>query len=521
MTGDELGRAPIRPEAPAGEDIRDQDIFLNLQSEMNRSQTVTSGASTVVDWTAIRKMASSILETKSKDLLVGAYLSVALARTNGPAGAVEGIAVLNGMVADHWDGLFPPLARIRARRNAFTWWMAQMQEILPALTSPALTPDEMERGKKGIRELNGTLGEKDPDGPSLSPLYPFIEGLPVSLPAAPPPPAPEPSAASSPAPSSSSSSNSGASSPAPNAVSIPEEGDPVLVLEQISPALLALSDRLFEADPGDSRSLALSRMILWEGIRELPASEGGTTRIPAPPPHILSALEAQLGSGSEEGALRFLLGLQSEYPFWFDLSFRAGSLLEGRGPEGAGGAESLRGALRSLVARLPGIETLSFSGGDLPFLSPEGRSWIAKGSGGGEGEEEGEGKGKGSALLSKVRSALADGRVFDGCTLFEEIRRKEASPRGRFLLNLEFLGLVEPMGREFPVLALSQALLEEIEKNRLDLWEPSLAARAYPTIIGIFQTNGDEALRLRAMELSVRLAALDIAGSVKLFQNAR
>ena len=515
MTGADLGRCPIRPDAPAGDDIRDQDVFIDLQAEMNRSQSVTSGASTVIDWPSIKKKAASILESQSKDLLVAAYLSVALARTEGPPGALEGISVLNAMVAEHWEALFPPVSRLRARRNALSWWMAQMQEILPTLFSPELTPENLAQGVREIRELNATLGEKDPDGPSLAPLYPLVEGLPVSFPTAPPPSSESTGAASSTPSAATSSASSG------TPVSIPEEGDPVEVLETISPTLMALCERLLDADLGDARSLALSRTILWEGIRELPENEDGMTKIPPPPPHVLAALEAQLGSGSEENALRFLLGLQSEYPFWLDLSYRAGTLLETRGLGGAGGAEALRGALRTLAARLPGIKHLSFSGGDLPFLSPEGRAWIAQGKVSAETDDAGGGSSKSNPALSKVRTAVSQGRIFEACDLFEEIRRKEPSFRGRFLLNLEFLTAVEPMGREFPILALANLLLEEIERFHLDLWEPELAVRALPLLCGIFQSSGDETLRRRADEISVRLAALDIAGAVRAFQNAR
>jgi len=522
MTGAELGRSPIRPDAPAGEDIRDQDIFLDLQAEMNRSQSITSGASTVTDWANVQKMATSILESKSKDLLVAAYLSVALARKNGPPGAMEGIALLNAMVAEHWEGLFPPIGRIRARRNAFSWWMTQMQELLPSLSSPELSPEAMETGVKEIRELNSTLGDKDPEGPSLSALYPLLQGLPVALPAAPAKPAsPDSSSAASPSPASSASSGSAKESSSGNSFSIPEEGDPVLALEQISPALLSIAERLQDADPEDGRAHFLSRMILWEGIREMPHSEGGTTRIPAPPPHILSALEAQSGSGPEEDFLRFLLSRQADSPFWFDLSFQAGRILESRGPNGAGGAQALRGALRALIARLPGIESLSFSGGEVPFLSDEGRAWVAQGSASGESGEGDSGAKKSTGALSKVRAALSDGRLFDACDLFEEIRRKEPSPRGRFLLNLELLSAVEQMGREFPVLSLANVILEDIERFRLDLWEPALAAKALPVLCGIFQSIGDEALRRRAEELSVRLASLDMTGAVRAFQNVR
>ena len=292
MTGADLGRSPIRPEAPAGDDVRDQDVFVDLQAEMNRSQTVTSGASAVVDWSNIRKISASILESRSKDLLVAAYFSVAMAKTEGPAGAVEGISLLNAMVAEHWEALFPPISRLRARRTALSWWMTQMQEILPALSSPPLSPEVMAQGVREIRELNAALGEKDPDGPSLSPLYPLVEGLPVTLPETPP---------LSPSESTGTPARAPSSAPSPdrpeNTLSISQEGDPLTTLEEISPALLSLADRLLEADPEDSRSHVLSRLILWEGIREMPSNEEGMTRIPAPPPHVLSALETLLEGG--------------------------------------------------------------------------------------------------------------------------------------------------------------------------------------------------------------------------------
>ena len=516
MTGADLGRSPIRPEAPAGDDVRDQDVFVDLQAEMNRSQTVTSGASAVVDWSNIRKISASILESRSKDLLVAAYFSVAMAKTEGPAGAVEGISLLNAMVAEHWEALFPPISRLRARRTALSWWMTQMQEILPALSSPPLSPEVMAQGVREIRELNAALGEKDPDGPSLSPLYPLVEGLPVTLPEAPPPAPSESGGTPATAPS---------SAPSPDGpektLVISQAGDPLTTLEEISPALLSLADRLLEADPEDSRSHVLSRLILWEGIREMPSNEGGMTRIPAPPPHVLSALETQLESGTEDDALRFLLGRQAEFPFWLDLSFRAGKILEGRGPNGSGGAEALRGALRTLVARLPGIERLSFSGGERPFLSEEGRAWIAQGTMSAETDEADDGSPRSNPALSAVRSAISAGKIFEACDLFEEIRRKEPSPRGRFLLNLEFLSTVEQMGREIPVLSLANVLFEEIERVDLALWEPALAARAYPILYRIYWSSGDETLRGRAEELAVRLSALDISGATRLFQNAR
>ena len=511
MTGSGIGSAPIRPEAPAGEDVRDQEVFLDLQAEVNRSQSVSSGSSAVVDWNRVSQMATAILTGKSKDLLVAAYLSVAMARTEGTTGVVEGLAVMNGMVKEHWDALFPPIGRLRARRNALSWWLDQMQEILPTLSGPPLSPEDFERGGLELRELNAILGEKDPDAPTLSPLYGLLEALPVSLPEAPPETKPVAQIAE-PSPS---------ESPAGMRFPVPGEGDPAEILEQISPVLLDLAERLSDADPGDSRSIYLSRMVLWEGIQEIPENDNTRTRIPPPAPHLLSTLETLTVSGAEEDRLHFLLSHQTESPFWFELSYLAGAILEARGAGGAGGAEALRGTLRSLCARLPGIERLSFAGGEIAFLSEEGRSWLfPKVSGKEEAQSDG-GSGWALSLLAPVRAAISEGRLSDACDRFEEIRRKEPTIRGRFLLNLELLSAVERMGRDFPVISLALVLLEDLERVRLDLWEPGLAARALPLIAGVLASSPDETYRRKAENLSARLATFDIPGALRVHLGGR
>lgn len=507
MKGTELGKTPIREEAPAGEDVREKDDFLALQSEVNRGQSVSSGASAVVDWAKVRAKAETILQEKSKDLLVAAYFAAAAARLEGPAGVAEGLSLMNGLVQGYWESLFPPVGRLRARRNALSWWIDRMQEILPGLTGPPLALETRDRCVRDLRELNGILGERDPKAPSLTPLYGLVEGLPVFLPDAPHEPEGPAEPGASPA----------ASGPSAGVFSIPEGGDPLEILDRIGPALQTLADRISETAPGDSRAIFLSRTVLWEGIRELPDSEGGVTRIPAPPSHLLSALDSLTASGSPEDLLGFLLVRQADAPFWFELSYRAGRILEERGPAGAGGVEALRGTLRALLARLPGLGSLSFSGGEIAFLSEEGRAWLSPG----KAAEGGEGTDKTPALPASVRTALADGRIGEASERFEEIRRKELSPRGRFLLNLEFLGAAERMGRDFPVLSLALVLLEDLERFRLDFWEPALAARALPLICGVLSQSGDETFRRRGEALSGRLAALDLPGALRAFQGGR
>ena len=84
----ELGRTPISEALPAGQDIRTDPAFEALSGEIEKlSSPAMSGA---LDWNKVLNLATTILREKSKDLLVAAYLSVALLKTEGLAGLAAG-----------------------------------------------------------------------------------------------------------------------------------------------------------------------------------------------------------------------------------------------------------------------------------------------------------------------------------------------------------------------------------------------------------------------------------------------
>jgi type VI secretion system protein VasJ len=179
-----LGKKAIPGELPSGREVRELEGFLALQAEIDRSQSIS--ASGAVDWKKVQKLSEDLLDREGKDLLVACYLSVALTRTGGPPGFLAGLQVISDLVEGYWETLFPPLKRMRGRRNAISWWIEQQKEILPKLESPPLSPQEMAEGREVARRLNRTLGDKDPEGPLLSPVISLLESLPVMEPEAPP-----------------------------------------------------------------------------------------------------------------------------------------------------------------------------------------------------------------------------------------------------------------------------------------------------------------------------------------------
>ena len=66
-------------------------------------------------------MSTSLLTAKGKDILVACYLAGGLLQTRGLPGLHDGARILADLLETYWDQLYPPLARLRARRNAVQW----------------------------------------------------------------------------------------------------------------------------------------------------------------------------------------------------------------------------------------------------------------------------------------------------------------------------------------------------------------------------------------------------------------
>jgi len=113
-----IGSSAVSAEKPCGENIRYETEFEQLEAELSKQESLNAET---VDWQVVARLSSAIIQNSSKDLLVGSYLCYALMVNEGYTGLAVGLKVLSEMVDSYWDGLFPPLKRLRARQTAFTW----------------------------------------------------------------------------------------------------------------------------------------------------------------------------------------------------------------------------------------------------------------------------------------------------------------------------------------------------------------------------------------------------------------
>ena len=160
-SGTTRGLNPIPGDAPAGVAATYEPAFEELAAEIAKLDSLSGDDP--VRWPRVVELGTRILLETSKDLQAAAYRAMGLFHTQGYAGLEDGLTVLRDMLKTYWDGLFPPLKRMRGRKQALEWLadrgVAFLESTPPADAGPlALCIERMQ-------ELDSLGRELFPDGP--------------------------------------------------------------------------------------------------------------------------------------------------------------------------------------------------------------------------------------------------------------------------------------------------------------------------------------------------------------------
>ena len=128
----DIARLPVSDKSPAGENIRLEPLFEQIEAEIAKLDSLTND--TPVEWDLMVQWCRDILKNESKDILVACYLSRALCESNLLQGLVTG-ALINILIAQtFWDNGFPPKKRARGRAAAYNWWIEQCAPLIEKVT---------------------------------------------------------------------------------------------------------------------------------------------------------------------------------------------------------------------------------------------------------------------------------------------------------------------------------------------------------------------------------------------------
>ena len=110
--------APISDDMPQGSDVRadrsptsDYYVIKDARNNARAAERSAMFGDVEVDlytpWVTVSELATKILSSQSKDLEVATWYLESLVRLSGVSGLRDGMKLINQLVNDHWDGLFP------------------------------------------------------------------------------------------------------------------------------------------------------------------------------------------------------------------------------------------------------------------------------------------------------------------------------------------------------------------------------------------------------------------------------
>lgn len=195
--------APISDAKPGGDNASYDPDYDAIRTEVAKLDSPIGGD---IDWASVARGGQAMLTGKSKDLLIASYMAYGLLETKKLEGLAVGLAVLEGLLDQYWETMFPPLKRKRGRGNALGWLIGRLEIALPTLEVSAADRPAFDLVVAGYKAMGATAREKLEDhAPAMRSVSDALQRIDLKLPKAasaptPPPPAPAPPAAAPPAP---------------------------------------------------------------------------------------------------------------------------------------------------------------------------------------------------------------------------------------------------------------------------------------------------------------------------------
>jgi len=515
-----IGSDPVSDALPCGENARYDTQFEQLEAELAKQESLTSAT---VDWNKVVQLSSDIIKTKSKDILVGSYLCYGLLLQEGYSGLAVGLKILNDMAAQHWDCLFPPAKRMRARQTAYVW-LAEKAAIIVAQKNPK--SDEFSAviaAADLLKQLDNTLVERMADqAPLLTELSRPLrnyrqmaqaeldkkqqqvekQSQPSEEPAAartsetsaPPPDEPVvQKTAAAPAPTPAAAKPSPSAAMQPIAEGSPEsENDSKKVLRQIQAASRDVASFWASQKLSDPRAYRLSRVAAWMVVENAPPAIEGVTQVLPPAAERLKFFDAKMEKSEFAVVLGELEKTIARAPFWLDGHFMVVKVLRSLGAEYEPAAQTVIRETAHFLNRLPELTELSFSD-NTPFASDQTRLWLnaevlgSAGGGNEKGAAESDGGEPWSIGLKEAGRKAAAGNTEEAIEVMRNGLLQAAQMRDKMYWRCSLAELLLQIGDAASASGILEQLAAQQDEDHLLHWEPRLLAYTYNLLFQSYQ----------------------------------
>ena len=506
-----------------------------------------------VQWRTIAQQGSAILNSKSKDLAIACYVSVAWFVTEGTAGLASGLEVISWLLND-WEGIFPEKKRLRGRIAALQWLAGQLERELGTRKIPkgdsVFAMRSVENLEKIGEKLNSLLGSDAPNfavsirllkaaaNAGMKDVASRTDGLNTDDTAH---PINHRDASDDESSIASSTNGSGTVSAKSNsALSIATPSDVPKVLRNVQDMLRQAAAVILAQKIEDVRAYRYIRIAAWLNIDSAPPAQNGVTSLRPVSSDVLAKSRSYLSSGDYRNLLIEVENSIARAPFWIDghlMSFRA---LHALGTSSYAARDFVAREVGRFVERFPGIVELKFND-ETPFVSSEARTWLdqeVKATLGGDSKTT-----VVPALptatvastqvaqdfddpLKEVQELVSQGKFKEGMQKFSALQARTAPGRQKFLLQLKQARMCIEQQRADLALPQLEALEVEITQRHLDEWEPEITKDVLQLLLLCYERLGEVRKKLgtkkgdKIQEFYARLCRLDLACAMEMNDRA-
>jgi type VI secretion system protein VasJ len=546
-------------DAPYGEDIKYDETYMDLRAEIQKLTAMSSKEGSI-DYKAVRAWSVELLSTKAKDLTVMGYLTMALFILEGYPGLADGLKIVRTFVTDHWEGVFPPAKRARARSAAFEWLVNRLGPLVEDRPAAEADADVLEEVRESAQTIHETIRERlGHQAPTFSDVITAVKSRLEEVAAAAPSPEPSPEAATEqaaagaateagvgseegspappqPAPAPEPAPAQQATAPAaerPRAAAAPAPPAPPsdASLSDLRSHVMVLARSLREADPLSPTPYRMLRSLKWDNLQGPPPADpggSGKTRVPPPRPQQRMALDSMLQGQRWHDLVQAAEGAFQEGTgtFWLDLHRYTAMALEKLGASDSRAARAVKEDTAKLIEMYPNLPGLKFQD-DSPFAADATREWLEEiGSGPGLSAmlappAAAAGEAAGSTLevsdLEQAAELFAKKKPAAALALLQGGVDRAVNKQGRFRTRLEIAraclqGNQPAWGR-----TILEDLRSQLEGITLPEWEPELAVQVYQ-LAGLCyarlakdrKTEDRETVRELLEDVKARLFRLDM-----------
>lgn len=526
----EIFAAPIPGNLPSGRDVSaDDPAFDDIVSEIEKLSAISGGQP---DWRDIVEKSSSLLKTKSKDVRLLVYSTIARLHVSGIDGLAESFAIALRVATVHWETMSPspknPAARPGTLARLFDWMNELAIPLLVPLEPTVASGDAFRAAQEFYDDLDSLLSERlaaaysSTAGSRLrSLLRDKVRGIPEEIVETPATPSPTETTASPTSPTSERQASSESAMSAPEIPSIGSAADVMDALQALRSGILEAAKHLRKADPANAWAYRLHRTAIWLRIQTAPeAVSGKQTRLPSPGER-RKALDAKLAGEQWLDLLNTAEELSGQFMYWLDLHRYVATAMDRLGATFLDARATVGREVVGFLQRFPAVLSLTFNDGT-PFADSATQMWFEAelpkygGGGGGAGSQAASAEDEEAARrFGEAKEMVAGGKLAEGLSLASQLAARAADARTRFrgrlvVGELALLASKPEVGR--PIL---EQLVQEISNRQLEDWEPALCASALSTLLATYRAMGLDFDRPEIRPHYERLCRLDPAAGLK------